>query len=87
MQVLLQLKSQIKVSDMTEVTVLLQFLFSFYTVACRPVARQWPWKKQLYNNHYWEMPSQTNMFAWQQLETAIEEQCFLRGPCWDMWEV
>jgi hypothetical protein len=46
------------------------------TVACRPVARRRPRKKQLYNSRYRVTASQRSMFG-----TATEERCFLCGPC------
>jgi hypothetical protein len=38
-------------------------------VACRPVARQQPQKKQLYNSHWQVTASQTSMFPWLQLHS------------------
>jgi hypothetical protein len=40
-----------------------------YILACIPVARQRPRKKQLYNSRYWVTA------------TATEEWCFLCSPC------
>jgi hypothetical protein len=58
----------------------------FYTrvlciIRCKPVARQRPRKKQLYNSRYWVTASQTSMFARQKLERTAEERCVLCGPC------
>jgi hypothetical protein len=55
-----------------------------YIMACRPVARQRPRKKQLYNICYWVTASQTSMFAQQPLDTATEERCFMCDPCRDV---
>jgi hypothetical protein len=54
---------------------------SKYIVACRPVARQQPWDKQIYNSCFWIMALQTSMFPWQHC-TAIIERCFHCSPCW-----
>jgi hypothetical protein len=62
----------------------LAFLKIKNIVACRPVARQRPRKKQLYNSCCWITASQTSMPARQQLERAAEERCFLYSPCRDV---
>jgi hypothetical protein len=58
-------------------------------VAYRPVARKRPRDKQIYNSRYLVMTSERSTFARQQLETAIEERCFLCGSCSDVisWTV
>jgi hypothetical protein len=50
-------------------------------VACRPVAGQWPWDKQIYNSHHWVTPLQTNIFPRKRLNHNNEMWCFLCSPC------
>jgi hypothetical protein len=54
-------------------------------VACRPIAGQRPWDKQIYKSCCcWVTASQTNMFLWKRLNYNTEEQCFLCGQCQDV---
>jgi hypothetical protein len=49
---------------------------AIYIVACRPVAGQRPWDKQIYKSRYWVTPSQTNMFQRKRLNYNNEERFF-----------
>jgi hypothetical protein len=52
-----------------------------YIAACRPVAGQQPWDKQIYKSSCWEMASQTNMFP---LETIELQQWRAMFSTWSM---
>jgi hypothetical protein len=49
-------------------------------VACRPVAGQRLWDKQIYKSHYWVTSSQTNMFPWKWLNNSNEEHADMLWP-------
>jgi hypothetical protein len=52
-----------------------------YTVACRPIAEQRPWGKQIYKKHNWVTALQINMFPWRQLN------CNNEGTVFSVWSV
>jgi hypothetical protein len=42
-----------------------------------PITTQRPQDKQIFQSHYWVMPSQTNHVPMETVRTTTEELCFL----------
>jgi hypothetical protein len=79
--------SESMVSTINELVYICSFNVRFcynIMISRRPVTRQIPRKKQLYNGRYRVTASETNIFARQKLETATEKRRFLCCPCRDV---